>query len=311
MNETSLYYVFLFIAGSMIGSFLNVVIFRTPQLLLATPELTELASDEDYHIPEQWQKRFVWGLDYIFSDLVYSLLYIKDDFFKEFKTVFKGLSFPASHCGNCQSTIAWYDNLPVLSWFILGGKCRKCHQAYSFRYPLIEILTGILFVYTFYLKGLTIDLIFFLIFVSTVWSMFWIDLDTQFIFNVMTYPSIFLGILYNGTNGNLKWSFIGALIAWCLFEFVMLFSIWFLQKEGMGGGDVKLAILIGVWLGPVLLMSTLMMAFIAGSIVGVFLMAIRRESRPFPFGPFLIAGSLVSMSVGNNLWTWYIDKSMW
>ncbi|MEZ0369682.1 MAG: A24 family peptidase, partial [Candidatus Sericytochromatia bacterium] len=143
------------------------------------------------------------------------------------------------------------------------------------------------------------------------WAMLWIDLDTQFIFNVMTYPSIFLGILYNGSKGNLKWSLAGGLLAWCLFEAIVFLGIWLLQKEGMGGGDVKLAVLLGIWLGPARLMVALGLAFVTGSLVGLLLLAIYRQSRPFPFGPFLVLGGLASLSVGDSLLSWYIDKSFW
>lgn len=308
MIESIALYGLLFVVGTMIGSFLNVVIYRTPKLILAGMEM-DLAEEEP--IPDALGARLLWGFDYIWSDLFYSLAYLKKDFWQELKILLKGISFPASHCGHCQQPIAWYDNLPVLSWFVLGGACRHCKAAYSFRYPLVEALTGLLFVYILWLKGPGLDLLFFLGLASALWAIFWIDLDTQFIFNVMTYPSLFLGILYNGTKGNLKWSLSGGFLAWCLFELVALLSIWLLQKEGMGGGDVKLAVLLGLWLGPVQLIGALAIAFITGSLAGLLLLAVNRQSRPFPFGPFLVLGGLISMSVGDSLWTWYIDKSIW
>lgn len=307
MTEQLLSYGLLFIIGTMIGSFLNVVVFRTPVLLLEGLE-TDLTEEGP---PGGFFARLLWGLEYIWQDLAYSFYYLWKDFWQESRLLLKGLSFPGSHCGKCQHAIAWYDNLPVLSWFLLGGKCRHCQDPYSFRYPLVELLTGLLFVYVFWLKGLGPELLWWLVLVSALWAIFWIDLDTQFIFNVMTYPSIFLGILYNGSKGNLKWSLIGGLLAWCLFEAIAFLSIWLLQKEGMGGGDVKLAVLLGVWMGPVQMLTALTLSFIAGSLAGIVLLAIHRQSRPFPFGPFMVLGGLASMSVGNGLWTWYIDKSIW
>lgn len=306
MTEHILSYGLLFVFGTLIGSFLNVVIYRTPVLLL---EGEVDMPEED--VPGGLWARLVWGLEYIWSDLAYSFLYLWQDFWPETVKLLKGLSFPGSHCGHCQQPIAWYDNLPVISWFVLGGKCRHCHQSYSIRYALVELLTGLLFAYIFWLRGPGPELAWWLVLVSALWAIFWIDLDTQFIFNVMTYPSILLGILYNVSKGSIKGPLAGALLAWCLFEAIAFLSIWLLQKEGMGGGDIKLAVLLGIWLGPIQLLSALFFAFITGSLAGIALLAFRRQSRPFPFGPFLVLGGLAAMSVGNNLWTWYIEKSIW
>lgn len=298
----------LFVFGTLIGSFLNVVIYRTPAVLLAGWD-EESEDEEPFEIPEAFGERVVFTLKFLFSDVLYSITYLFKDFWIEAFQVLKGLSFPGSRCGNCHHDIAWYDNLPVLSWFILGGRCRHCKASYSFRYPAIEFLTGLLFVYVYSLYPTTQELIFWLPLVSLLWAIFWIDFDTHFVFNVMTYPSILLGILYNGSEANLYESFIGALVAWCFFEGVALLSVLLLKKQGMGGGDVKLAVLMGIWLGPEKLLVALVMAFVTGSIAGVALMLKQGESKPFPFGPFLVVGMLLSMAVGDDLWAWYISKS--
>ena len=305
----------LFLLGTIIGSFLNVVIYRTPAILLAdwyndNDESTDDESEETLEIPEAFGPRLWFTLRYLFSDILYSFTYLFKDFWVESYHVLKGLSFPGSRCGQCQRDIAWYDNLPVLSWFLLRGRCRHCHTSYSFRYPLIEFLTGVLFVYTYSLHPQIADLIWWIPLVSLLWAIFWIDLDTQFVFNVMTYPSIFLGILYNGSKVNLGWALLGGLIAWCFFEGVALLSVLLLKKQGMGGGDVKLAVLIGIWLGPEQLLVALAIAFVTGSIAGISLMLKQGESKPFPFGPFLVVGMLLSMAVGEQLWAWYIGESV-
>ncbi len=299
---------FLFVFGALIGSFLNVVIYRTPVILLAG-WAEEDEEPESPEIPDALLPRVWFTLKYFFSDVLYTLLYPFKDFWVEAFHVLKGISFPGSRCGHCQKDIAWYDNLPILSWFLLGGRCRHCKASYSFRYPLIEALTGLLFVYTYFLYPQWSDLLFWLPLVSLIWAIFWIDLDTQFVFNVMTYPSIFLGILYNGSKANLGWALIGGLIAWCFFEGVSLLSLLLLKKQGMGGGDIKLAVLMGVWLGPEQLLVALAIAFVTGSIMGVVLMMRQGESKPFPFGPFLVVGMLLSMAFGEHLWAWYIGKS--
>lgn len=305
-------YISVFLFGTVFGSFLNVIIFRLPQIIQTLWEAEEENDDleTELEIPAHFFRRFIFALEYIFSDLVHSLLYLFQDFFKEAQAVLKGISFPGSQCGHCHQAIRWYDNIPVLSWFILRGKCRHCQTSYSFRYPLVEALTGLLFILVLYLKGFGLPFFFWLPFIFALWGIFWIDLDTQFVFNVMTYPSIFLGILYNVTIGNLKWALMGAMLAWLMFESIMFLSIVLLRREGMGGGDVKLAILLGIWLGPVQLLIALALAFILGTLVGIVLVVINKESKPFPFGPFLVIGAVVASAVGEQIWTWYIDKSI-
>ena len=283
------------------------VIYRTPVILLSDWEEED---EEGEEIPDAFVARLWFVCRYLFSDVVYSIGYLFVDFWKESYQVLKGISFPGSRCGHCERDIAWYDNLPVLSWFFLGGRCRHCHASYSFRYPMVEFLTGLLFVYTYFVYPDASDLYFWLAVVSLVWAVFWIDLDTQFVFNVMTYPSILLGILYNMSKDSLGWALTGGAIAWGFFEGVALLSILFLKKQGMGGGDIKLAVLMGLWLGPEKLLVALAIAFVTGSVAGIALMMKKGESEPFPFGPFLVLGMLLSMSVGEQLWTWYIGESV-
>lgn len=294
--------------GLVIGSFLNVVIYRTPAILLAGYAEEEL--DEDVQIPAPFFERSIWALRYVLSDIWFSLLYGVQDFWTESYQVLKGLAFPPSHCGQCQQPVSWYDNLPVLSWFILKGKCRHCRADFSFRYPLIEALTAALFCYALWLSAFGWELLFSLGLVSVLWSIFWIDLDTQFIFNVMTYPSIFVTILYNAYQGTFFSAVATGFAVWAVFELMMLLSICFLRKEGMGGGDVKLAILLAVWLGPAKLMVALALAFTLGAVAGIGLLLVNRQSKPFPFGPFLVLGGLVAWGVGDGIWTWYINKSI-
>ncbi len=302
-------YLLVFVFGTLIGSFLNVVIYRTPQLILASWHDEDDGDEEELEIPAPFFARLVFALQYIGLDIFYSLTYLFKDFWQEAALVLKGISFPGSHCGHCKQEIAWYHNLPILSWFILGGKCKNCQQSYSFRYPALEFSTACLMIYTFWLYGVSIDFIYWGLLVASLWAIFWIDFDTKYVFNVMTYPSILLGILYNGTKVSLIWSLTGGLLAWFIFELIMFMSLWLLKKEGMGGGDVKLAIIIGIWLGPTLLLVALALAFLLGTLAGIPLLIRNKKSEPFPFGPFLVLGMLLSMAVGDHLWTWYIGKS--
>lgn len=297
---------FVFILGTLIGSFLNVVIYRLPQTLLAQAEWDD--SEEEIEIPASFGHRFIWGLKYVASDIGWAGVYLFKEFPKEFWQSLKSISFPASQCPSCKHAIAWYDNLPVLSWFVLGGKCRICKTHFSFRYPLNEFICGLLFLYVYGMTGLNADFLLWAGFVAVLWVIFWIDLDHQFIFNVITYPSIFIGIVYNVTKGMTSQTTWGVLIGFALFEALIFLSIVLLGKEGMGGGDVRLVMMLGAWLGPVRLLSALALAFILGSAVGIVLLLRQRESVPFSFGPALVLGGLISMRLGEKLWTWYINS---
>ncbi|MGE3724700.1 MAG: A24 family peptidase [Candidatus Sericytochromatia bacterium] len=297
---------FVFLLGTLVGSFLNVVIYRLPETLLAQEEPEE--TEEATEIPQTFVSRCLWALKYVAWDIGWMFIYLVKEFPQELGLVLKSISFPASHCPACKHTIAWYDNLPVLSWFILRGKCRICKTAFSYRYPLNEFVCGLLFLYVYGMTGLNLDFLLWAVFVAVLWVIFWIDLDHQFIFNVTTYPSILIGIVYNVSKGSTSHSLWGVLIGFALFEALIFLSIVLLGKEGMGGGDVRLVMMLGAWLGPLSLSSALALAFILGSAVGVILLLRQRESTPFSFGPALVLGGLVSMRLGEKLWTWYINS---
>jgi leader peptidase (prepilin peptidase) / N-methyltransferase len=296
----------VFLLGAAVGSFLNVVVYRLPQALLAQVDDSDDEVEEE--IPGNFGKRFLWGGKYLAWDIGWMFIYLFKELPQEIGLFFKSVSFPVSHCPTCKKPIAWYDNIPVLSWFILQGQCRNCQTAFSFRYPLNEYLCGLLFLYVYSMTGLTLDFLLWSIFVSVLWVIFWIDLDHQFIFNVTTYPSIFLGIVYNVSKGLTNHALLGVLVGFVLFEAIIFLSIVLLGKEGMGGGDVRLVMMLGAWLGPVKLLAAMAFAFILGSGVGVFLLSRQRKSVPFSFGPALVLGGLVSMCLGEKLWTWYISS---
>jgi leader peptidase (prepilin peptidase)/N-methyltransferase len=296
----------IFISGAMLGSFLNVVIYRLPKTLLTLHPEEE--DEEAEALPPHVLRRLLWSLQYVGADILWMLLYLVREFPGELFVSIKAISYPPSSCGNCQKPIAWYDNLPILGWFLLRGKCRKCQVPYSFRYPFNEFLCGCLFISIFMLTGWHSDLVFLLIFACLLWVIFWIDLDHQFIFNVTSYPSIFLGIIYNASKGSLTHALWGILTGLLVFELIVIVSIVVLQKEGMGGGDIRLAMALGAWLGPQKLTVALALAFIIGSIVGLCLLMLKKESKPFSFGPALVTGGLLSMHIGENLWTWYINS---
>lgn len=293
------------IFGSIMGSFLNVVIYRVPHYFL---NLDDEDEDEGEEIPVQFLPRVGFAFRYVVSLLYWNLRYLFKEFIPELWTILKRLSYPASHCYNCKKEVAFYDNIPVLSWFVLKGKCRHCNASFSVRYAAIELATALLFSFCYWHYGATLELVFILCLVVALWTIFWIDLDQQFIFNVITYPSILLGIVYNTSKGSLPQGVLGALVAALFFGAVIWGSIVFLSQEGMGGGDFNLAILLGIWLGPERLAVALALAFILGAVLGLALLAVYRESRPFPFGPALVLGGFTSLVVGKSLWAWYINS---
>ncbi|PIQ24690.1 hypothetical protein COW36_23220 [bacterium (Candidatus Blackallbacteria) CG17_big_fil_post_rev_8_21_14_2_50_48_46] len=298
---------FIFLLGSIVGSFLNVVIYRLPEALLKNYDETETQEETSEQIPQNIFFRIFWALKYIGLDIFWMLQYFIQDFPKEFLLSLKAVSFPASRCPKCLKDIAWYDNIPILSWFILRGKCRNCSAPFSFRYPLNEFICGLLFLYAFSITGFQGDFLAWAFFLSVLWVIFWIDLDHQFIFNVTTYPSIFLGIVYNVSKGLTSHTLWGVLIGLSLFELIVFLAIVLLRREeGMGGGDVRLVMVLGAWLGPIKLGSALALAFIVGSIAGIILLVRKRESIPFSFGPALVLGGVISMRLGEKLWAWYI-----
>lgn len=280
----------IFIFGSIIGSFLNVVIYRLPV--------------EDDSLEDS-------GNNTILDNIRI--------FFKEFLLSIKRLNTPKrSYCPNCNSMIRAIDNIPIISWFFLKGRCHNCKEKISFRYPMNEFLTGILFVLSYYKSGLTLDLIFMFYFIFILIIIFWIDFDKQLILNVTTYPSIIIGLLYNYVvTKNLITSIWGTLLGYTLFLGIYYFSILILKiikspyEEGIGGGDIKLAAMLGAWLGWKDLIVCLFFSFLIGSIMGIIYLFKKQKSEPFPFGPAMVISGIITLFVGNILISWYINFLGW
>ncbi len=190
--------------------------------------------------------------------------------------------FGRSRCPGCKSNISWYDNVPVLSFLVLGGHCRNCKQEISVRYPLIEILTGVVFVFV----GLNV---FNLIIACLLISIFVIDLEEQIIPDELVFAGIMVFIL---KLLFLHQSIFESLLAGFLSASFLLFLHMVTKGRGMGLGDVKLAILIGSIMGLNLFLVWLFFSFVSGAIVGIILILVKkvRFSERIAFGPFLIAG---------------------
>jgi leader peptidase (prepilin peptidase)/N-methyltransferase len=220
----------------------------------------------------------------------------------------KSIMYPNSRCPKCNNDIKFYDNIPILSWLFLGGKCRYCKEPISIRYPLNEFITALLLCIAFLIFGLSWKWIFITYFISVLIVISWIDLDYMLILDSLTYPGIALGLIYNFFDNKIIEALSGAVLGYFLLFLIAKASLFFLKKEGMGLGDVTLSSLIGAWLGINYLLGTLFISFILGSIIGIILYFYRGKSDYFPFGPFLVIGTLISFFSNNYLFELYLKK---
>ncbi len=207
-----------------------------------------------------------------------------------------------SRCRNCHKVVPWYDNIPVLSFLVLRGKCRQCKTKISPRYPLVELLMGLLFVLIYMTTGWTWLALEYYIFVFGLVVITFIDLDHYIIPDVMSLPGIVIGLL--GAFLNPEREFISALLGvlmgggflWAVAYFYEVFR----KQEGMGGGDIKLLAWIGAVLGWPAIPFVILSSSIVGSIVGIFVMRKSENGLKtvIPFGPFLALGSVMYLLGG-------------
>jgi len=224
----------------------------------------------------------------------------------------EGLSLwsPRSFCPRCGNPIAWYDNIPLLSFALLRGRCRRCGESISLRYPLVELASGLLFLAVFAGLGFEwrAELLPRLFLVTVLLIASAIDLQRQIIPNRVIYPSIPLGLaamgavaLARGDTGIFLRSLAGLAIGG-----VPLGLLALLLPRGMGMGDAKLAAFTGIFLGYQQITAHFL-AFFLGSLVGLILMAVGKKGRKsrIPFGPFLAAGAVVALFFGSAMWNYY------
>jgi leader peptidase (prepilin peptidase) / N-methyltransferase len=218
---------------------------------------------------------------------------------------------PPSHCPKCDQPIRFYDNIPILSYLILGGICRHCRATISIRYPLVELSAGILAVIAIYHFGLTIRG-FEAAFLSLLFvPIFMIDLDHRIIPNSLDLPWIVVGFAISFIPGAFigwKESLIGIVVGGGLFALVMWLGGIVFKKEAMGLGDVKLAAMLGAFLGWQNILLILVLSSFLGSVIGVLLIVLSRKkdsSTVVPFGPFLVAAALIAIYFGHAIITIY------
>lgn len=224
----------------------------------------------------------------------------------------ESLSVPASHCPMCGQPIRAYDNIPLLSWLLLRGRCRDCGVRISVRYPAVEALTGVAFAATAGFVGINARLPFALWFIAACIAMALIDIDHKRLPNVLTlstYGVVLVGYaVWAGLEG--QWTqFVRALAAGLIMS-AGFAALAFLVPAGMGFGDVKLALSLGTvlgWYGWAQLAIGTFAGFLLGAAFGVMAMAVGRAGRrtALPFGPFMIAGALLALVVADPVSQWY------
>ena len=218
---------------------------------------------------------------------------------------------PPSCCPTCGIPIRWYDNLPLVSFLLLRGRCRACGERIAWQYPAVELLTGFLFLLTMLRFGFGLRSIFLLIFICGLIVITWIDLDHEIIPHAVTLPGIPLGLIGSLiTREPSPWEALaGMLVGAGLVYLVAVYAEVAFQKESMGGGDVNLLAMIGAFLGWRLMLLAFFSAVASGACLSLGLIAtgvLSRKDR-IPFGPFLALGAVVALFAGDRVIDWYVS----
>ena len=280
-----IYLATLTLLGLLVGSFLNVVIHRLPIMM-----------------ERSWQQEYRDYFDESSSDEEQSVA-VPERF---------NLMVPRSACPHCGHAITALENIPILSWLMLRGRCRGCQARISARYPLVELCTGLatLAIAWHFLLGW--PLLGALLLTWTLIALTFIDLDKMLLPDQLTLPLLWLGLLLNisGHFVSLQDAVLGAmfgyLVLWSLYWSFKLLT----GKEGMGYGDFKLLAALGAWLGWQALPLILILSSLVGAIVGITLLLLRRhqQGNPIPFGPYLAMAGWIALLWGNDITTWYLQS---
>lgn len=244
-------YLIIFIFGTIIGSFLNVCIYRMPRN--------------------------------------------------------QSIAYPPSHCTNCNNNLKPYDLIPILSYILLKGRCRYCREKVSERYPIIEFLTGILYVLVYVKYGIAIDAIKYIIMVSILIVIGMIDLDTTNIYFKTTLVGFIVAVTFlaiHAYRGLSVMNYIyGGIIGGGTLALIILIT-----KGGMGWGDAEICFVCGLFLGLKLTLLMLFLSFVIGSLIGLALISLKRKTRKdyIPFGPFIVLASIITILWGQGIITWYL-----
>jgi len=217
--------------------------------------------------------------------------------------------WPGSACPHCRRQLSWYENIPVISFVVLTGRCRTCRQPIGIRYPIVEAITGAMFAAAWWYYGPGALLASRLIFGCALIVLFAIDLEHHLLPNVITLPGILVGFAFSlvaepGWMSSLLGILFGGGLLYAMAEAYYRVR----REEGLGMGDVKMLAMVGAFLGWKLTVMTLMLASVSGSIIGVALIVARRGTMKYalPFGTFLALGAAAAATVGPAILSWYM-----
>ncbi len=273
--EPALAWPLLAVFSLMVGSFLNVVILRLPKMMEREWQ-EEIAALQGEQLESQ---RF-------------------------------NLATPASRCNNCGHQIRWYENIPVISWLLLRGKCSSCDTSISVRYPAVELLTGLIGAFIGYRYGLSIESVGLLICSYLLIALTVIDIDHQLLPDKLTLPLLWLGLLLNSQE---SYTSLSSAVWGAALGYLSLWSVYWLfklltGKEGMGYGDFKLLAAIGAWGGVSVLPLTILLSSVVGVVLtlSLSLLGQREMSKPLPFGPYLALAGWIALLWGEQINSWYL-----
>ena len=216
---------------------------------------------------------------------------------------------PRSRCPQCDYQLRWYDNIPVVSYALLRGRCRQCGTRISVRYPIVELLTLGVFLLHYAVFGWSALLAVRLIFACALIVLFAIDLEHHLLPDAITLPGIAAGLIVSlvlppGIVDSFIGTIVGGGVLWAIGEAYYRFA----GQEGMGGGDVKMLAMVGAFLGWKLVIVTLFLSSILGSVIGIVVIASRRGGMKYalPYGTFIALGALVASLYGERIVNWYV-----
>ena len=274
--------------GLCVGSFLNVVIHRIPLMMVSA--WRQECSQFMYEQADMPREHTTTLVNIIATDTPITL------------------SRPASRCPHCTHKIKWYENIPLISWILLRGRCSDCKAAIGLRYPIVELVTALLSALVIYHFGVNMVGLSALVLVWTLIALTGIDFDTQLLPDRLTFPLAGLGLAVNSQGWFVPptqsiWGLLlGFLSLWVVVKIFYLIT----KKHGMGQGDFKLLAVLGAWLGPMMLPLIILLSSLLGSIVGLILMKKQGESKPFAFGPYIAIAGIVALLYGSDIVNWYL-----
>jgi len=222
----------------------------------------------------------------------------------------ESIIYPASHCPKCRSRIQPFDNIPLLSFILLKGRCRNCKTKISIQYPMVELLTGLIYLIIYLIYGLSVQTLIYIILSSALIIIAFIDLNQQILPDVISLPGIMVGFILSFFVPYISFinSALGVLVGGGIILVIGLAGSVIFKKEAMGGGDVKLAAMIGAFLGWRYIIISLFLGFLLGALVGIILILSKIKSREdtVPFGPFIVLGSFITLLWGEKIISCYI-----